>query len=107
MPLAPTGRREPVDADAARAAGLHSDAVPECVHGRPAAGRLELTDWDGRIVAQKQVMATSGSGTRGTFDVSMFYTVDRAGNGALIVFEESAKDGSRINLEEIPLRVEP
>ena len=67
---------------------------------------LELTDWDGRIVAQEQVTASSGSGTRGTFRKTVDFDVDRAGNGALIVFELSAKDGSRTNLVEIPLLIE-
>jgi hypothetical protein len=49
------------------------------------------------------VTATSGTGTRGTFDFTTEpYTVPFDGVGALIVFEHSAKDGSRINLVEIP-----
>ena len=52
------------------------------------------------------VTATSGSGTRGTFDFTTEpYTVPFDGVGSLIVFELSAKDGSRINLVEIPLRM--
>jgi hypothetical protein len=68
----------------------------------------ELTDTDGRIVDETFVTATSGSGTRGTFDFTTDeYEVPFAGVGALIVFERSAKDGSRINLVEIPLRMTP
>ncbi len=66
----------------------------------------ELTDTDGRIVDDSFVTATSGSGTRGTFDFTTdAYTVPFDGLGALIVFERSAEDGSRINLVEIPLRM--
>ena len=66
----------------------------------------ELTDTDGRIVDESFVTATSGSGTRGTFDFTTdAYTVPFDGLGSLIVFERSAEDGSRINLVEIPLRM--
>lgn len=67
----------------------------------------ELTDTDGRIVDSHFVTATSGSGTRGTFDFTTKpFTVPFSGVGSLIVFERSAKDGSRIHLVEIPLRME-
>jgi hypothetical protein len=68
--------------------------------------QYELTDTDGRNVDENFVTATSGSGTRGTFDFTTdAYTVPFDGVGALIVFESSAEDGSRINLVEIPLRM--
>ena len=64
----------------------------------------ELTDTDGLIVDTGVVTATSGTGTRGTFDFTTKpYTVPFDGIGELIVFELSAKDGARINLVEIPL----
>ena len=45
-------------------------------------------------------------GTRGTFDFTTdAFEIPFDGVGALIVFESSAKDGSRINLVEIPLRM--
>ena len=66
----------------------------------------ELTDTDGLIVDENFVTATSGTGTRGTFDFTTGpFTVPFNGVGALIVFELSAKDGSRINLVEIPLHM--
>ena len=66
----------------------------------------ELTDTDGLIVDENFVTATSGTGTRGTFDFTTKpYKVPFDGVGALIVFERSAKDGSRINLVEIPVRM--
>jgi immunoglobulin-like protein involved in spore germination/sporulation and spore germination protein len=68
--------------------------------------QYELTDTDGLIVDQNFVTATSGTGTRGTFDFTTNpFTVPFDGVGALIVLERSAKDGSRINLVEIPLRM--
>jgi germination protein M len=65
----------------------------------------EVTDTDGKIVETDFVTATSGTGTRGTFDFIAPFTVPFDGVGELIVFELSAKDGSRIHLVEIPLRM--
>lgn len=67
--------------------------------------QYELTDTDGRIIAEDFVTATSGTETRGTFEFTVPFEVDFDGVGELIVFESSAKDGSRINLVEIPLRM--
>lgn len=67
---------------------------------------ITITDWDGRIVYEDFATATSGSGTRGTFDVTVPFEVEQAGMGAIIVWEESAKDGSQINVVEIPVRIE-
>ncbi|OFW68421.1 MAG: hypothetical protein A2Y74_05035 [Actinobacteria bacterium RBG_13_63_9] len=68
--------------------------------------RVNIVNWDGLIIADQVVMATSGTGTRGTFDVTVPFAVDRAGLGALIVFSESPMDGSPINVVEIPLQLE-
>ena len=65
--------------------------------------QYELTDTDGRIIAEHFVTATSGTGTRGTFEFSVPFAFE--GEGTLIVFESSAEDGSRINVAEIPLRL--
>ena len=66
----------------------------------------ELTDTDGRIVDDDFVTATSGTGTRGTFELTTDrFNVPFDGVGALIVFELSAEDGSRVNVVEIPLRM--
>jgi germination protein M len=67
---------------------------------------LNVTDWDGRVVAERFVTATSGSGERGTFDVTIPFAVDRPG-GSLIVFERSAEDGSQQHVVEIPLDLQP
>lgn len=91
---------------------LAFDEVPNPVHAFGTANTFEanfsyeLTDTDGRIVDEDFVTATSGTGTRGTFEfVTDEYTVPFDGVGELIVFELSAKDGSRINLVEIPVRM--
>ena len=51
--------------------------------------------------------ATSGTGTRGTFEFEAPFEVAEVGQGTLVVFEPSAKDGSRTNVQEIPLRLTP
>ena len=68
--------------------------------------QYELTDPEGKIISKHFVMATSGSGTRGTFDFTVPFTVSRSGIGELIVYESSAANGSRIHLVEIPLQLE-
>lgn len=68
--------------------------------------QYELADTDGRVVDSGVVTATSGSGTRGTFDFTTNeYEIPFDGVGALFVFEVSMKDGSRIHLREIPVRM--
>jgi hypothetical protein len=51
-------------------------------------------------------MATSGTGTRGTFDVTVPFNAQPGAAIVLRVFEQSARDGSEINIVEIPLVVE-
>jgi germination protein M len=65
----------------------------------------ELKDSGGRVIAKDFVTATSGTGTRGTFELEVPYEVPEDGDGTLVVFEHSAKDGSRMNVIEIPLRL--
>jgi germination protein M len=66
-----------------------------------------LEDASGNVLAKNFVTATSGSGTRGTFDFSVPFTVDSAQEGTLAVFELSAEDGSVIHERRIPLRLMP
>jgi germination protein M len=63
--------------------------------------QYELKDSSGEVVDEHFVTATSGTGTRGTFD---FTTKPFEDVASLVVFELSAKDGSRVNEVEIPLR---
>ena len=60
----------------------------------------ELVDADGTVIDKNFVTATSGTGTRGTFE---FTTADVDDVAALIVFETSAEDGSRMREVRIPL----
>jgi germination protein M len=66
--------------------------------------QYELLDSEGNVVDENFVTATSGTGTRGTFD----FTTDAVDDLAtLVVFESSAEDGSRIHEVEIPLSPAP
>jgi hypothetical protein len=62
----------------------------------------ELRDPAGKILSEHFVTATSGTGTRGTFDFTIPFEAPN-GVGKLVVFERSAADGSRIHQVEIPL----
>jgi germination protein M len=66
-----------------------------------------LEDASGKLLAKDFVTATSGTGTRGTFDFSVPFTVDSAQEGTLAVFELSAENGSVIHERRIPLRLMP
>jgi hypothetical protein len=64
-------------------------------------------DGQGKPLYSDFVTATSGSGTRGTFEKQLDFTVDRERPGTLVVYERSAKDGSVVNEVEIPLTIRP
>ncbi len=66
-----------------------------------------LLDSDGRKAFQRVVTATSGSGTRGTFDVTIPFESPGAGPARLVAYEASAKDGSPIHTVEIPVEIGP
>jgi Immunoglobulin-like domain of bacterial spore germination/Sporulation and spore germination len=66
-----------------------------------------LEDAAGKLLAKNFVTATSGSGTRGTFDFTIPFTVDATQDGALKVFELSAENGSVVHERVIPLRLSP
>jgi germination protein M len=63
----------------------------------------ELVDASGEIVEEGFATATAGSGTWGTFNFRIRYQTNSAGEASLVLFEQSAKDGSRINEVEIPI----
>jgi len=67
----------------------------------------ELTDAASKVVADGFGTATAGTGTWGTFDVRVRYADAASGRGSLVVYEVSAKDGSRINVVEIPVMLAP
>ena len=66
---------------------------------------VEVVDAGGKVLGERFVTATSGSGTRGTFDAEVEFKATSDGPGELVVFELSAEDGSRTNEVRIPLRL--
>jgi germination protein M len=64
-------------------------------------------DGRGKPLYQHFVTATSGSGTRGTFEHSIDFFADRERPGTLVVFERSAEDNSIVNEVEIPVTIQP
>lgn len=72
-----------------------------------AAFTVRILDADGTRLVERAGMATSGTGTRGTFDISVPFTTASAGMGTIMVFEPSAVDGSPTNVVEIPVKLKP
>jgi hypothetical protein len=67
--------------------------------------RLKVTDTTGRTAADVLVRATSGTGTRGTFDVTVPYKAARTGPGKLTAYFLSPEDGRRVTVDTVPLTV--
>jgi germination protein M len=65
--------------------------------------QIEIFDAAGNELYRDFATATSGTGTRGTFDLSIDVDIQTEGFGQIIMFESSAQDGSRINIVEIPV----
>jgi hypothetical protein len=68
---------------------------------------ITLLDASGARIAETQAMATCGTGCRGTFDVTLPYSVAETGWGSLLVWAGSAKDGSPEWVREYPVWLEP
>ena len=70
-----------------------------------AVSQVMLTDDDGETLFEDKVMASCGTGCWGEWSIEIPYEVDRDQFGALIVWEFSAKDGSRIHIREYPVQL--
>lgn len=70
-----------------------------------AVSQIMLTDDDGETLFEDTVMATCGTGCWGEWKTDIPYTIDRDQFGALIVWEFSAEDGSRIHVREYPIQL--
>lgn len=64
----------------------------------------EVRAADGSVAAKEMVTATSGTGTRGTYDVTLTFDLP-PGPATVVVYADSPKDGSAINVVEIPVMV--
>jgi hypothetical protein len=69
--------------------------------------QYELRDAAGKVLEQHFVTATSGNGIRGTYGVSIPFTVKAPTKATLTAYEVSAENGSRVNQVDIPLTLEP
>jgi spore germination protein GerM len=68
---------------------------------------VRILDAGGNELAKASVMASCGTGCRGTFDTSLPYTVAAAGPGRVQAYELSEVDGSIVNLTEYPVQLNP
>lgn len=65
--------------------------------------RYTVTAADGTVLADGFTTATAGTGTWGTFSESVALDGSPTGAGTVTAFEESAEDGSRVNVYEVPV----
>ena len=67
--------------------------------------QAELKDSTGHVLAAQSIHATSGTGTRGTFDTTIAFSATATGAATLTVFDISPRDGSRIDVVTVPLQL--
>jgi germination protein M len=68
--------------------------------------QIEILGPDGEELYRDFDTASSGTGTRGEFDLTIPIDPDSDGWGTIRMFEHSARDGSRTNVVDIPVRFE-
>ena len=66
---------------------------------------LRIVDANGRELFDNFFTATSGSGTRGTFEATLTFDIETEGPGTLVAYESSAEDGSEIHVVRIPVEL--
>jgi hypothetical protein len=96
-----------VDRPAFGAALVNSGHVSGNADVFEATFRVAILDASGKSLVDQQVMATCGTGCRGTFDVTMSYTVAKGQWGTLRVYNPSAKDGTPEDIREYPVWLTP
>ncbi len=69
--------------------------------------RVQVLDGKGNVLADKQVMATCGTGCWGSFKTDVPYAIGKAQYGTLRVFDLSAKDGTPENVTEYRVWLTP
>jgi len=68
--------------------------------------QIEILDSQRRVLTRQTVQASSGTGQRGTFDVTIPLAGQApVGQGWVVAFAFSPKDGSRINPWEVPVEI--
>jgi hypothetical protein len=68
---------------------------------------IRVLDANGEVVAESFATATCGTGCRGDFSTQIDVPIDAEQPGTIQVFEYSAKDGSMINVVEVPVTLVP
>jgi len=69
--------------------------------------RVAILDSAGKTLVDQSVMATSGTGSRGTFDTTLSYAVSKGQWGTLRAYNPSAKDGTPEAIREYPVWLTP
>ena len=69
--------------------------------------RIALIDASGKTLLDEMAMATCGTGCRGTFAVSLDYTVSKAQWGTLRTYDPSEVDGSPEAIRDYPVWLTP
>jgi hypothetical protein len=67
---------------------------------------LDVVDANGKVLVTKRVMATSGTGARGRFDVTLRFEAPSGGSGKVVAWYSSPKDGTRVVADEIAVDFE-
>ena len=69
--------------------------------------RVAILDGSGKVIADEQIMATCGTGCRGTFDTTVSYSVGKAQWGTLRVYDLSEVDGAPEDVRDYPVWLTP
>jgi hypothetical protein len=69
--------------------------------------QLEVDDSHGKVLGHVFTTATSGSGTRGTFSAKVPFSSATGGPGKVVGYEDSAANGRRIHVYEVPVELQP
>lgn len=69
--------------------------------------RIAILDASGKTIADEQVMASCGTGCRGTFDTTIAYSVAKGQYGILRVYNPSAKDGTPESIRDYRVWLAP
>jgi len=92
---------------------LPSDVVTPPLHAFGSANTFEATvnytliGPGDQMIKQGFTTASSGSGTRGTFALTLPFTASQPGPGSFSMYEVSSKDGSRIHVVTVPVHLDP
>lgn len=64
---------------------------------------IEILNASGKEIARTFTMASCGTGCRGTYSTSVAFSVPVTQKGTILVFERSARDGSPVHVQRIPV----